>query len=236
MGGVLICVPHAGGVASDYTPWRTRFERRVLGVTLPGREKLFAVPFLETVEAMASFVVETLRADLGDDVALWGHSLGGLVAFETARLLEREGRGVTLLAVGGCAAPSARQERPTLHTLPDRDLVTELARMGGMASEILAEPELLALLTPRLRADLRAAETYRAHASRIRAPILALGGERDTDVQRGSLDAWESHTHGWCRTAMLPGDHFFVRESVGMVVAQLHEALKHAADPASRSA
>jgi pyochelin biosynthetic protein PchC len=212
---VLLCIPHAGAGGNEYRPWRSRFARwDAVSVCLPGRQARFREPFLSSVTRMADFVVEHERTD-ASEFALFGHSLGALVAFEVALRLERRGKRVVGLVVAGSSA--VRGDRPPIHDLADASLLEELTKLGGLAPEIAAETELLDLILPRIRADLRAAETYAPGEGRVSCPVLALGGTCDLEVPPTALEGWRERTSGPVEVRLVEGGHFFVQSHAEQV-------------------
>ena len=95
------------GAGADHTVWalQTRYfahrGRNVLALDLPGHGRSDG-PALETVEAMADWVVAVLDAVGVDEAALIGHSMGSLVALDAAK---RHGARVAALALLGAALP-----------------------------------------------------------------------------------------------------------------------------------
>ena len=71
--------------------------------------------------------------------------------------------------------------------------------------------ELLALLLPILRADVRLVETYRSPARPpLEVEIVALGGADDPAISAAKLAGWRTHTTGKFSARLLPGGHFFL--------------------------
>ncbi|MYV60886.1 MFS transporter, partial [Streptomyces sp. SID4931] len=115
----LVCLPFAGGGAGFYRAWpkdRTA-EVRVVALQLPGREERFGdAPFTD-VRVAARRMVQDLRHRVPADgpVALFGHSLGAVLAYEMARELEEQGAAeLCHLFVSGSPGPwTSRDERAT---------------------------------------------------------------------------------------------------------------------------
>src|SRR6185436_20768362 len=107
------------------------------------------------LEALMPAIAEDAAG--GVPIALFGHSMGAIVAFELAARL---GRQVRHLFVSGSSAPHLHlvKERSSLS---DAELVRELAEMGGTPREILEDAEMMELLLPMLRADFALVESYR---------------------------------------------------------------------------
>jgi surfactin synthase thioesterase subunit len=152
--------------------------------------------------------------------ALFGHSLGAILAFEVARRIRHPG--LAHLFVSGRRAPHVPLDRPPIHDLPDSDLADELRRLAGTPEEVLREPEFASVFMPLIRADFRLSETYLYRPSPpLRIPITAYGGIDDAEVASAAVEAWSTHTTGACRRAMFPGGHFFIAENPAAVFADL---------------
>lgn len=221
----LFCLPFAGGGASAYRGWGRGLpsDLELCALQLPGREARFGEPLLSDMEAM---VEGTLRAvaPLRDlPFAFFGHSMGAVIAYETARRLAALGGPQPgLLAVSGRSAPFLAAKVPPMHTLSDAEFVEGLRRLEGTPAEVLENAELMELVLPVLRADFHAIETYRwREGPPLQARLLVLGGETDPDTDPASLQAWAEVTRGGCRCELFPGGHFFLNEQRDGLLALL---------------
>jgi surfactin synthase thioesterase subunit len=209
----LFCFPHAGSSSSVYVRWKRRLPDwiAVRPVELPGRGRRIREVLETTVHGLAERCLAELVDERSRPCALFGHSLGAVVAFEVARRWSELGQKAPLLLVAsGSDAPCQRDRERHAALDTEEDLVAELARLGGTPREVLEDRELLALALPVVRADFAASAHYSSE-SQINCPIYVLGGERDT-VSRDGLLAWRRHTHREFELDMLPGGHFFVHE------------------------
>jgi surfactin synthase thioesterase subunit len=212
----LICLPFAGGAASAYLPLAARLEPEieVVAVQYPGRQDRWPEPPLESLTTLADLVSEALLADPDRrPLALFGHSLGATLAYEVVRRLERDGS-LTVLGLFASArrAPSRYGEDPA-HARDDAALLDELTATGGLDPDIRADPELLELVLPAIRADYVAIESYRHPPGPVpRCPITLLLGDQDPLVTAEEARQWRHHTEGEFETISLPGGHFYVNE------------------------
>jgi medium-chain acyl-[acyl-carrier-protein] hydrolase len=211
-------VPYAGVGPSAYRQWGEALPADIeVGVVhLPGREgRLREAPFTR-IEPLIDAATEALRPYLDLPFAMFGHSMGALVAFELARRF-RDDRGITPthLFVSGRRAPQLPARHPAITHLPDDEFVKEIRRRyNGIPDEVLRHPDLLALLLPGLRADLSVIEAY-AHrpGSPLGCPIAAFGGLADPEATEAELVGWRQQTTGALSVRMFPGGHFFVQSA-----------------------
>ncbi|HET9383173.1 MAG TPA: alpha/beta fold hydrolase [Streptomyces sp.] len=221
----LVCLPHAGGSASYYHPL-TRSPllpaTEVLAVQYPGRQDRRREPLVDDIPRLADLITEAL-APFGDrPLALFGHSMGAVLAFEVAQRLGERPRH---LFVSGRRAPS-RFRRGTVHLLSDAELVGELRRAGGTDPRFLDDEELLAEILPVVRNDYRAVELYRWNqAPPLDCPVTALVGDRDPQAALDDVEAWRDHTTGAFDLRTFPGGHFYLNTHQGGVVDIIAKAL-----------
>jgi medium-chain acyl-[acyl-carrier-protein] hydrolase len=142
----------------------------------------------------------------------FGHSLGALLCFETARSLRRENRGQPAhLFVSATEAPHRRRKKESLSDLPKGALVKKLREFNGTPVEVLQNDELMDLMLPTIRADFELSESYEYHPeSPLECPITIYGGINDYEVEAERLAAWREMTAGAYEIRMFPGDHFYV--------------------------
>jgi myxalamid-type polyketide synthase MxaE and MxaD/epothilone polyketide synthase D len=157
--------------------------------------------------------------------ALFGYSMGGLIAYELTRSLEaRNGPRPFALMIAACRAPHLPDRRRKLHRLPDAALRRALDRYAGTPPELLEDEELMELVLPRLRADFEVCETYAwRDAGPLATPIAVFGGEADRSVSKQDLDAWRRHTRAGFRLRRFPGGHFFIQQHEAALAASVAE-------------
>ena len=237
----MFCFPYAGGGASAYYGWPNALSSRVeiCPVQLPGREHLMREPMLTRLPDLVRTIRHALADYLGEldkPFVFYGHSMGGLIAFELARLLRREGGRQPLhLFVSGCRAPHLVEDEKITYNLPEPELLEELRTLNGTPQEVLENPELMELLLPILRADFEAVETYEyAPEPPLDCPISAFGGLGDEKVEHHHLEGWREHTTASCSIRMFPGDHFFVRTAQAQLFRILGPTLHLLVDALAR--
>ena len=82
----LLCFHHAGGGAYGYRPWarRLRAEVELVAVQLPGRENRLGEALLHDADAVLDGLIRALEGALPRPYAMFGHSLGAMLAHRLA--------------------------------------------------------------------------------------------------------------------------------------------------------
>jgi surfactin synthase thioesterase subunit len=117
-----------------------------------------------------------------------------------------------------------------MHVLSDAALVEAMnRRYGGIPDAVLAEPDLLELFVPIMRADMSVLETY-VHSEEppLPIPITALGGVEDKELKRADLEAWQRHTRAAFDVQTFAGGHFYLNSHRQTVVRLAVERLTSA--------
>jgi medium-chain acyl-[acyl-carrier-protein] hydrolase len=191
-------------------------------VHLPGREGRWREAAFKNVCDLAPAVAEGLRPYLTMPYALLGQSFGALVAFEVARHLRSLGAPPPLhLFVAAHRAPQLPNPHSRVSDLDDDAFVEAMmGRYGGIPAAVLENRELLDLMLPCLRADMRAFETYEFRSEApLGTPISAFGGLADALITQTELDGWSAQTSEAFTLRMFDGGHFFVQDHRDAFVA-----------------
>ena len=207
----LFCFPYAGGGASVFHGWAEHLPAgvAVCPVRLPGRETRLSEPPFDRMDRLIEALSEAISPYLDKPLALFGHSLGAVIAFELARLLPAPLAG---LFVSGARAPQLRRDYVPPPPPSDDEIVEELRRLDGIPQELLEHRELMQLALPALRADTALYRNYvYREAPPLHCPIRAYGGEDDERIARRDLEPWAAETTQSFRLEMLPGGHLFPR-------------------------
>jgi medium-chain acyl-[acyl-carrier-protein] hydrolase len=225
----LICLPHAGAGASVYRSWGAVLPDRiaVCPVQLPGREsRVLETPY-QRVEPLVRDLADALADVLAEPYAMYGHSLGAIVAFELVREARARGSATPVhLFVSGRHAPQLPDPHPPMRDLPLDRLADALRVFGGTPDSVLADPGLMKTIAPLLRADFAVNETYAyAEQQPLDLPLTAFAATADARASTSQVAAWVEQTTKGFRTYVLPGGHFAVLDHAGFVRGRVAEAL-----------
>jgi medium-chain acyl-[acyl-carrier-protein] hydrolase len=210
----LFCFHYAGGSAQVFHNWPGRLPPSVeMGaIQLPGRSHRLQEPHIRGLAPLSHIVAQALLAYLDKPFVFFGHSLGALLCFETARSLRRGNQRQPMhLFVSATGAPHRRRLEESLSSLPKSELVSKLRAFNGTPVEVLQSDELLDLILPTIRADFELCETYEyLPEPPLECPMTIYGGLEDPKVEMERLAAWREMTVGACNMRTFPGDHFYL--------------------------
>ncbi|WP_150244393.1 thioesterase II family protein [Nocardiopsis quinghaiensis] len=239
----LFVFHHAGGSAASFFPLVRELPEDWEPVLydLPGHGRRRSEDPLGDIPRMVERAVDELERELDGPFALFGHSLGAVVAFETAHALTARGRRPLWLGVSGRAAPTlpARGARG-IHELDDAALLASLNSVGGGMPDRVAEvPEFRRRFLRLVRADLGAVGSYRPAPDRapLTCPVTAYAGDTDPWAPTESVAAWRDQTSAAFTRRTLPGGHFyFVDHGPGRLARELAADVRAAAlEPVGRA-
>lgn len=218
----LFCFPHAGGGPTAFFSWNALLGLRIecAAVQYPGRAQRWKEAGLTSMSELVHEIAENWAESSAIPFAFYGHSFGGLVAFEVARRLRnKQMRGPEWLFVGATRAPQLEHWQTPIHTLPDEEFVSALQeRYGGIPAAIRADRETLNLFLGSMRTDLKAYENYRMNEDApLAIPITAFAGSEDHSVSPERMQGWEMQTEVAFQMKILPTGHFFTADCLEAV-------------------
>lgn len=214
--------PYAGGGPAVFGRWCIELPHSLEGraVHYPGRGSRYNESPITDLSILVELLSQAILPLLDKPFAFFGHSLGGLAAFELARQLRRKQLPQPeILFVSACGAPDMPDLHPQIHSLPDAEFVNELKKINGIPREILRIPEALELSLRALRADFELIESYRYQMDApLDCPIVAFGGLDDPRLSRERIEKWAGQTASKFESQFLAGDHFFINQQTELTM------------------
>jgi surfactin synthase thioesterase subunit len=209
----LFVLHHAGGSHLLYRDWPAglpdTWDVRLLDA--PGHGHLLDLPQIMDAGHLADFLLRIMEPYLTGPYALFGHSMGALLAYEiTCRLADR-GRPLPVwVGVSARAAPQPTGRRSRYHELPGLELRTYLRLLGGTPGEALDDCDLWAVFEPVIRADLRLVENWRPSpgCGPLPVPLSAYAGGEDHVASPLLMAGWEERTEHFLGLRVFGGGHF----------------------------
>lgn len=211
----LVCHPPAGSDGTIFGDWAEALfpEIELRAVRMPGRGPRLDETPIRDAQELAAKLTQALCSEPASAIAVFGGSLGGLVAFEVAHRLVARGRTPIALFVFGTPAPHLLRRPEGMPKLAEPEFRQQLAQSSLLPPDVLADEELLDLVMPTLRADYAMAGNYRSSARcRLQVPIHAFVGIDDPVVSVEEVAPWRLHADGNFTISPLPGGHLWNEE------------------------
>lgn len=225
----LYCLPPAGAGAGFYLPWAQLLPEtlELYAVQLPGRENAADQLSLTDPQQVSAGIADLL--DAADDArpfALFGHSIGALLAYETTRRIRRTRRRMpVLLALSALPAP---------HLGPVAGEITQRLIDGGdgrlnlvdlighLPGPVLKDASLLSRVCIPLLADLLLGFHHRyLDEAPLDVPFALYGGDNDPLTTVEQLHAWNDLTTQPAPSRLFPGGHLYPAHQTAALTEQL---------------
>ncbi|MBC8951928.1 ACP S-malonyltransferase [Xenorhabdus sp. PB62.4] len=222
----LFCLPYAGADERAYTGLaeHCRF-LDVITLERPGRGKRHDEPLLSDADSIVDDILKQLAGRLDRPFALYGHSLGALLAYSLCCRLRKEGLPLPVqMFVSGSGAPSVPSREHNTWQLPSDAFWQHLREMGGVPDELLEFKPIMGFFEPILRADFSALGNYvHCESEPLPVPITTLNGDKEW-FSAADIQAWQRETMYPLNLHQFSGDHFFIR-SHWQTIGQLFESI-----------
>ncbi len=207
----LFCLPYGVGGASLYRQWQDAFPEyiEVCPIQLPGRENRLKEKPIHDINEMTDTLERVVQPELDRPYALYGHSMGALIAFRLAYRLWRssEIRPVHLF-VGGFTSPLiypnpymkkivSRYQAAGFKCIPNLDQ-TDKSSIEKVKKAVRESPELKMIgaendelteaVLPMIVSDTKIVESYKPEKEEIfDTPITAFHGSNDDRVSSDEI-------------------------------------------------
>ncbi|MFE0605846.1 thioesterase II family protein [Streptomyces sp. NPDC058892] len=222
----LFVLHHAGGSHTLYRHWPAglpdTWDVRLLDA--PGHGFLLELPQIAEAGRLADFLLDSIEPDLTGPYALFGHSMGALVAYEiTRRAVDRSLPQPVWIGVSARSAPQLAQPRNPYHDLPDAELRIRLKQLGGTPDEVFDDPELWALFNPVIRADLGLVENWHpaSDAGPLPVALSAFAGAEDHASSPQRMAGWAEHSEHFLGLRIFDGGHFYFQDDPRPLLRQI---------------
>ncbi len=208
----IICFPHAGASSSFFREWNTeQFPRaEVYAVCYPGRAARINEPLPLDIKKMAVEISAALISASNVPLVFFGHSMGAVVALETAVILQAQGIELMHLFVSG----SRNGKLPPKVDLEEEDddvICKQLVQMGGTDPNIVSDPIFKELIFPAIKADGKMFNKYEMKLQLLlNCPITAIYGDEDAHAD---IRPWNQLTQLGFNEICVLGDHFYLTSS-----------------------
>lgn len=207
-GKSIFLLPFAGGSSLIYSKWK--FEGLVpYPLEYSGHGFRFQEPMAQDMEAMVSDVVRQIEIRKPEEYFIFGHSMGGLVAWLTVQKLKRK---PGALFISACEPPECldvgRYGKYQDADILMRDLLTykRVSERRGK-SDVFRK-----MLLPVIRNDYRILSEYRYEPfPAIDIPVTVIYSREDTLMKYKNMETWKKYART-INFERVYGDHFYLEE------------------------
>jgi surfactin synthase thioesterase subunit len=235
----LFMLPHAGSGAIIYRDWERLLPADIApqAVTLPGRHNRRDEETYEDWDPLLDALHEAVLDDLDErPFAFFGHCLGAQLAFRLAIRMEAEpGPSPTLVGMSGWSPEGFFQPTEEQSRMPDAELIEWIKKLGSFPAEVYDNPEMLALVVPALRADLRVAAQYVDDGAGTACPLVSYGGKSDPLQEHpDAMSHWAGRSPDYLGHSEYPGGHFYIDSHAEAVTTHFAQRLQRLVAAATR--
>jgi acyl transferase domain-containing protein/surfactin synthase thioesterase subunit len=247
----LLCFPFAGGGSAVYRNWAQFIDPaiEVVAIEPPGRLARITEPPIADMNEFVGQLVPEMGDLLDRPFAFFGHCLGALTMYETARrLIHTTSVRPEHLFVSGARPPDRITdqgpfEERVMHDLlklaefriglpaylqPD-DVFAELIRHFNIQAteQLLSDPELRELMLPVIRAEFQMATDYQfVREPPWEIPITCFAAKGDPYVSRRHALGWGRFTNSRLQVHIREGAHFAVVDDMAFIHGVINRELR----------
>ncbi|XP_071483834.1 phenolphthiocerol/phthiocerol polyketide synthase subunit C-like [Diadema antillarum] len=249
----LICFPSVGEGPTMFSTWRYHLADRniqMITVQMPGWERREQEKPLQNLEEIVTKLAEEILPTLiRGRFVFFGHSIGGLIAFEMAHYLrDNYNLPPTHLFISSWFSPTLEYPRPedlkqNGHTYRKMQRIVNShmdssrpqAANGSNFKFSFFEPSTLSnvrrrnALIPSIEAAILMCKKYRhVHKDKLHGSLTVLGGKDDDFIPPNLLDDWKKEIIPSARfqKILLPGKHMYIRSASKSVLKEIMVVMK----------
>lgn len=182
--------------------------------SLRGRGRLFDTPARDNITDLVDDILPTFLALKDKPISFFGHSMGGLIAYELAiKLVIEYGIVPEHIFISAFRPPQMPHEREPLHMMSDFELYTTIKAIGGISEDISYDN--IKPFLPTLTADFKLCETYTCmHSIALPCQMTIIWGDQDTLLPLDEMGRWQEKSDFKIKRAIFKGGHFYLSENV----------------------
>lgn len=209
----LICLPYAGASSYFYAPWEKIDNNKlhIKAYELPGHGNRYQETLFEHINDVLKELLLYVNQINDEDYALFGHSMGSLIAFSLAQEIKRNKlKGPSHIFISGCSAPNHTEKSNKIWTLSDEEFMKSMMKYDSKIKNIINYEELLHIVLAILRADFKIIDSFLMDYNiLVDCNITVFYGNKDKSIQ-GEIKEWNQYTNQQCDMVEFNGGHFFI--------------------------
>ncbi len=223
----LVCFHSMGVGASLFTNFLLNPPEPydILAVQTPGRENRLAEPVAVSIDDLVDQIVPRLLPLFDRPVVIWGHSFGGITAFEVIRRLRERYRLKPIhFLVTGTAPPHLIGKWQTREVMLKAMVADNSPEYIVSLSRYVDDAEFLKAILPGMRRDYPLLMGYRHRPSApLACPITAFAARQDEMAYTDEIREWSPYTAAGFELIEVDGDHWFLNRNRDRIASTLQD-------------
>jgi len=226
----IFLISHAGGSSLAYRTWPRELPEHgfsLVPLEFPGHGRRSNESLLRDVPTLVSDLISQMGSAVYEgEFMVFGHSLGGLLAYEVAIALQAFGLPPARGLIISGANPPHRLKLKAQHQLDDENFLAYVKKYGGVDERFMTDQAAMAFFTDVLRADYQALECHDwRHRGKVCAPVSVVCADDDPAVHRPYLDEWSQYTERNASiTSIGTGGHLYLSTRRDQILEVLRTA------------
>ncbi len=224
----LFCLPYAGANSAIFSTWNEKLsdDIEVISIQLPARANRFLDNVIEDMDTLVSQIYEAIEPLLSEPFALFGHSMGGMIAYALSQKIETENRyRAKKVIISATKVPEIYARIEHKHLLSDTELIKVLRDNSVTPSEVLDSDEMMQLLLPTIRADYKLVETYTPTCkAKLQTEVIVFNSEED--ITKEDMLLWQNYFEHSVQYQAFNGGHFFIHSDEKSLLEKLDGLFK----------
>lgn len=227
----LFCLPYAGGSVAIYRDWLkyAASHINVIPLEYAGRGTRYCEPlyknFEECIEDLYGIVKKNIEHD--KTFALFGHSMGALVAYEITLKLKADNLIPKHLFISSRVPPHLSQFN-YFSSLTNDQFLLRLEKMGGTPKEFFKENELIDIYLPIIKNDFRIIEEYLSSnqtfsSEGILCNTSGFFGKEENIIEE--MQEWNRYIAKEYKVFQMQGDHFYLNKEEKSLIKLINSIL-----------
>ena len=226
----LFTIPYAGGSANYYSRWKRMINKNIaiVPIEFTGRGKRTTEALYNNIyEAVDDIFKQIKKGITCSSYALFGHSMGALICFELAYLIQdRKLPMPNHIFISGRHAPRLKNDDKAIHLFEKNDFIKEIMAMGGTDKEIFEHAELANYFIPIIKNDLRIVYEYQFEQERIPLDCdFSIFTGKEESYSTEQIMGWSKYTTGYCKFYKFDGGHFFINTETEKIISIINQTL-----------
>ena len=221
---IIIFFPHAGGSSHFYREAFLKTSSIIPCVFYdkPGSGDRFDKVFVSTFEELILDIQEFIKPFLTKKIILMGNSMGALIAYKLAEILEKMGKNINLLIVTSMESPKDFEMK--VNQEPEWENFDSWLKHVEEVNEIKFEDihhDIFKFFKSTLNNDFNILKSFKAEKVKISAPIWAFTGNQDYSISSQSVHLWQEYTSNLFHFHSFLGNHFFLIDNIEIILKSI---------------